>query len=96
MATEEEPFSTFVRVALLIPALSATISAESLRLNLASLIFSPRLDRIRSICGNSTTAFLPITQIKICNNFDNVNKYLFYKISEIRCMKEKRLRKGDA
>ena len=89
MATEEEPFSTFVRVALLIPALSATISAESLRLNLASLIFSPMLDRIRSICGNSTTAFLTITKINICNNVDNI-------ISKIRCMKEKRLRNGDA
>jgi len=57
--TEGEPFSTDQSVALLIPALFATNSADILRRSLDNLICSPIVSNIACVPGIRTTDFLP-------------------------------------
>lgn len=58
--TDGLPFSTFHKVALLIPARSETRSTERFLLSRASLICSHIVDKIFRVCGNTVAAFLLI------------------------------------
>ena len=72
-----DPFSIAHNVALLIPARSATISADIFLLNLAYFIYNPICYSMFNVSGNNTIDFLGITSSPYVNNIMHKWQFLF-------------------